>query len=54
VSYLLDLCKRLDRKCPTPATEAQEGYLRRWERWKEGMTKREAAREIVLLTTTYV
>jgi superfamily II DNA or RNA helicase len=53
-SYLFGVCKRLDRKYPTPATEKQERLLRRRERWKVGMTKREAAREIVLMTSTCV
>jgi superfamily II DNA or RNA helicase len=45
-SHLIEECKHLDQRYPTPATDGQVGLLRAHGRWRPGMSKREAAREI--------
>src|SRR5262249_10824684 len=48
-SSLIGCCFALEMRFPTPATEGQEYLLRGAGRWSEGMSKREAQREIARL-----
>jgi hypothetical protein len=47
--HLIEQCDLLDRTYPTAPTSQQVWTLRQAGRWRVGMTKRQAQREIVRL-----